>query len=166
MGSRAALGACIGAVVGLVAITPAAGYVSIGHSVFIGVLAAMVSNRAVHVKSTSTLDVFPCHGVGGMVGMLATGLLARDVGLFSGQTRTMLLHLLALVLVSAFAFVVSYLLYWVTDRLITLRVPIEQEALGLDISQHNEFLELDPFRQFGGLAQADSPLDPAPGAKR
>jgi hypothetical protein len=57
-------------------------------------------------------------------------------------------------------------LYWVTDRLITLRVPIEQDALGLDISQHNEFLELDPFRQFGGLAQADSPLDPAPGAKR
>ena len=149
-----ALGACIGAVVGLVAITPAAGFVSVGHSVFIGVLASLVSNWAVHLKSKSnlddTLDVFPCHGVGGMVGMLATGLLARDVGLFAGQTRTMMFHLVALVLVSTFAFVTSYVLYWLTDRLITLRVPIEQEAIGLDISQHAEYLDLEPFRQFGG----------------
>jgi hypothetical protein len=61
-----ALGACIGAVVGLVAITPAAGYVSIGSSVLIGILASMVSNIAVHWKTKSslddTLDVFPCHG--------------------------------------------------------------------------------------------------------
>jgi Amt family ammonium transporter len=153
-----ALGACIGAVVGLVAITPAAGFVTIGHSVFIGTLASIVSNVAVHFKTKSTLDdtldVFPCHGVGGIVGMLATGLLARDVGLIWGETRTMLFHLLALVVVSAFAFSVSYVLYWVTDRLITLRVPPEQETIGLDISQHNEFLDLDPFRQFGGFAAA------------
>ena len=156
-----ALGACIGAVVGLVAITPAAGFVSIPHSAVIGVVAALVSNWAVHLKSKSTLDdtldVFPCHGVGGMVGMLATGLLARDVGLMAGETRTMLLHLAALVLVTAFAFVASYLLYWITDRLITLRVPVAQEAIGLDISQHNEFLELDAFRQFGGAAPPDTP---------
>lgn len=62
----------------------------------------------------------------------------------------MLFHLLALVLVTVFVFLVSYVLYWLTDRLITLRVPIEQEVVGLDISQHDEFLELDPFRQFGG----------------
>jgi Amt family ammonium transporter len=147
-----ALGACIGAVVGLVAITPAAGFVSIGHSVVIGVAAAIVSNFAVHLKVKSTLDdtldVFPCHGVGGIVGMLATGVLARDVGLFWGQTRTMLVHLLALGVVTAFAFFGSYLLYWATDRLVTLRVAPEQERVGLDISQHNEFLEIDPFRQF------------------
>jgi SAM-dependent methyltransferase len=114
----------------------------------------------VHLKSTSTLDdtldVFPCHGAGGMGGMLATGVLARDVGLLAGETRTMVLHLAALILVSVFAFVASYLLYWITDRLITLRVPVAQEAIGLDISQHNEFLELDAFRQFGG-APADAP---------
>ena len=154
-----ALGACIGAVVGLVAITPAAGFVSVGHSVFIGVLAALVSNWAVHLKSKSnlddTLDVFPCHGVGGMVGMLATGLLAREVGLLSGQTHTMMFHLVALVLVTAFAFLMSYALYWVTDRLITLRVPVEQEAVGLDISQHSEYLDLEPFRQFGGHGSAE-----------
>src|SRR5215218_8443056 len=72
-----ALGACVGAVVGLVAITPAAGYVSIGESIFIGTCASVVSNLMVHFKNSSTLDdtldVFPCHGVGGMAGMLMTG---------------------------------------------------------------------------------------------
>src|SRR5205814_7980940 len=67
-----ALGACVGAVVGLVAITPAAGYVSIGASIFIGTCASVVSNLMVHWKNASTvddtLDVFPCHGVGGRVG--------------------------------------------------------------------------------------------------
>jgi len=156
-----ALGACIGAVVGLVAITPAAGYVSVGHSVFIGIIAALVSNVAVHLKSKSslddTLDVFPCHGMGGIVGMLATGFLARDVGLYFGQTRTMLFHLLALVVVGTFSFGVSWLLYWVTDSLITLRVAPAEEAIGLDLSQHGEFLELDPFHQFGGFAGQNEP---------
>src|SRR5215204_3275649 len=74
------LGFCIGAVVGLVAITPAAGFVAIPQSITIGVIAAIISNIAVHYKSKSklddTLDVFPCHGVGGMVGMLLTGVFA------------------------------------------------------------------------------------------
>ena len=103
-----ALGACIGAVVGLVAITPAAGYVSIPQSIFIGFAASVVSNMAVHWKTKTTLDdtldVFPCHGVGGIVGMLLTGVLARDVGLIWGQTTTFVNHLLALVIVSAFSF--------------------------------------------------------------
>src|ERR1700722_14557371 len=71
------VGFCVGAVVGLVAITPAAGYVAVPQSIFIGVLAAIISNMAVHFKATKTvlddtLDVFPCHGIGGMVGMLMT----------------------------------------------------------------------------------------------
>ncbi len=147
-----ALGACIGAVVGLVAITPAAGYVSVAHSIFIGAVASAISNFAVHVKSKSTLDdtldVFPCHGMGGIVGMLLTGVFARDVGLFYGQTRTMLFHLAALAIVGAFAFGLSWILYWLTDRLISLRVMPAEEAIGLDISQHDEFLELDPMRQY------------------
>src|SRR5258705_7143869 len=72
------MGFCIGAVVGLVAITPAAGFVAIPQSIFIGVFAAIVSNLAVYFKQKSTLDdtfdVFPCHGIGGMVGMLMTGI--------------------------------------------------------------------------------------------
>src|SRR5213080_2166203 len=91
-----ALGACVGAVVGLVAITPAAGYVSIGESIFIGTCASVVSNLMVHWKNNKstvddTLDVFPCHGVGGMVGMLMTGVFAKDVGLMSGHAYTFLL---------------------------------------------------------------------------
>src|SRR5215468_9368616 len=75
------MGFCIGAVVGLVAITPAAGFVAIPQSIFIGVFAAVVSNLAVYIRQKSTklddtLDVFPCHGLGGMVGMLLTGVFA------------------------------------------------------------------------------------------
>src|SRR5882724_1517680 len=74
------IGFCVGAVVGLVAITPAAGFVAIPQSIFIGVIAAVVSNVAVYYRSKSilddTLDVFPCHGIGGMVGMLMTGIFA------------------------------------------------------------------------------------------
>src|SRR5262245_59053578 len=150
-----ALGACIGAVVGLVAITPAAGFVSIPHSIFIGFAASIVSNMAVHWKSRSTLDdtldVFPCHGVGGIVGMILTGVLARDVGLFWGQTTTFMYHLLALVIVSAFSFVGALGLFKLTDWLLPIRVTPEQEAVGLDLSQHGAFMELEPTRQFGHI---------------
>jgi ammonium transporter, Amt family len=137
-----ALGACIGAVVGLVAITPAAGYVGIRESIVIGVVASVVSNLAVHWKTRSTLDdtldVFPCHGVGGMTGMVMTGIFAKDVGLTSGKYQTFLFHLLALVIVAVFAFGGSWLLYKLTDLLIPLRVTHEQETTGLDVSQHGE----------------------------
>jgi ammonium transporter, Amt family len=137
-----ALGACIGAVVGLVAITPAAGFVSIRESIVIGVIASVVSNLAVHWKTRSTLDdtldVFPCHGVGGMTGMLLTGVFAKDVGLTSGKFGTFLAHLVALCVVAAFSFVGSWLLYKLTDLVIPLRVTEEQEIMGLDLSQHAE----------------------------
>jgi ammonium transporter, Amt family len=140
-----ALGACVGAVVGLVAITPAAGYVSIGESIFIGTCASVVSNLMVHWKNTSTvddtLDVFPCHGVGGMVGMLMTGLFAKDVGLTSGHAWTFLVHCGALVFVAVFSYAGSWILYKVTNTIIPLRVSDEQEEIGLDLSQHGEVME-------------------------
>ncbi len=143
-----ALGACIGAVVGLVAITPAAGFVSVGASILIGALASVVCNTAAHWKSKTalddTLDVFPCHGVGGMVGMIATGVFAQGVGLIYGDSKTFMYHLLALVIVGAFTFVGSYILLKVTDAIIPLRVTAEQEDVGLDISQHGEQLDLEP----------------------
>jgi len=137
-----AMGACIGAVVGLVAITPAAGFVTVRDSVVIGLVASIVSNLAVHLKTKSTLDdtldVFPCHGVGGMVGMIATGVYAKDVGLIYGQTTTFMYHMIALVIVAAFSFVGSLILYKLTDLIIPLRVPEDQEYTGLDLSQHGE----------------------------
>src|SRR5437773_6520289 len=139
-----ALGACVGAVVGLVAVTPAAGYVSIGASIFIGTCASVVSNLMVHWKNASTLDdtldVFPCHGVGVMVGMLLTGVFAKDVGLMSGHAYTFLLHCGALVFVAVFSFAGSWVLYKFTAFIIPLRVSDEQEEIGLDLSQHGEVM--------------------------
>lgn len=139
-----AMSACIGAVVGLVAITPAAGFVTIGQSVFIGFAAAIVSNLAVYYKQRTslddTLDVFPCHGVGGITGMILTGVFAKDVGLIYGQTTTFYYHLLALLAVGIFTFGGSYLIFKLTNAIISLRVSPEEEKLGLDISQHQEKL--------------------------
>jgi Amt family ammonium transporter len=137
-----AVGACVGAVVGLVAITPAAGFVSVRHSIIIGVVAAVVSNLAVHLRTRSslddTLDVFPCHGVGGLVGMLATGIFAKEVGLIHGNPKTFLMHLLAIVIVGAYTFFGSYILYKVVDAITPLRVARTDEEVGLDLSQHGE----------------------------
>lgn len=139
---RSATGAAIGAVVGLVAITPAAGFVTVGQSVFFGFIASLISYLAVRIKSRTniddTLDVFPCHGLGGIVGMLLTGIFAKEVGLIYGETTTFLYHLLGLAIVSVFAFGGSYLLYKLTDIILPMRVSTEQEQKGLDITQHGE----------------------------
>ena len=136
------LGACIGAIVGLVAITPAAGFVTLGQSIFIGFVAALVSNFAIRVNRKTeiddTLDVFPSHGVGGIVGMLLTGILAKDVGLIYGETNTFLFHLLALLIVGVYTFAGSWLLFKITDLLLSMRVRADQEERGLDASQHGE----------------------------
>jgi len=143
------IGACIGAVVGLVAITPACGFVNVGESIAIGAIAAVCSNIAVHFKNKSTLDdtldVFPCHGVGGMVGMIMTGIFAadygtgiKDWGLAYGEYKTFTHHMIGLVGVAVFAFVGSYALYYVTNLIDPIRVTKEEEELGLDITQHGE----------------------------
>ena len=148
-----ALGACIGAVVGLVAITPAAGFVSIPSALAIGFIASIVSNLVVSNfpkgKIDDALDVFACHGVGGMVGMLLTGVFASksvnaivgdNQGLIYGDTTLFFTQLKAMVLVSIFAFVVSYTLFFIVNKITPLRVSEEKEELGLDITQHGEFL--------------------------
>jgi Amt family ammonium transporter len=137
-----AIGACVGAVVGLVAITPAAGFVTVGASIFIGVAASIVSNFAVYWKSRSglddTLDVFPCHGVGGIVGMLLTAVFAKDVGLVFGGTTTLMWHVGTLIGVAVFVTAGSWILYKVSDAIIPLRVSEKEEEDGLDLSQHGE----------------------------
>lgn len=137
-----ALGFCIGAVVGLVAITPAAGFVTVPASIVIGTLSAVVSHVVVDLKERigvdDTLDVFACHGVGGMMGMIFTGVFAKDVGLVFGQTETFLKHLIALVAVAAFSFFASYILYRVVNSVLPMRVSASDEEQGLDFSQHGE----------------------------
>lgn len=143
------LGFCIGAIIGLVAITPGAGYVAIPQSIFIGVIAAIISNIAVYYKQKSrlddTLDVFPCHGIGGIVGMLLTGIFATKVvnaagndGWFYGNAHFFLIQLKALVIVVAFSFSGSWLIFKFIDYILPMRVSELDEEMGLDASQHDE----------------------------
>ena len=143
------VGFCIGAVVGLVAITPGAGFVAIPQSIFIGVLAAVISNAAVMIKSKSklddTLDVFPCHGIGGMVGMLLTGVFATKAvnaagndGLAYGNAVFFFTQLKAMTIVVAYSFTVSWLIFKFINFIVPVRVSEEEEAEGLDASQHDE----------------------------
>jgi ammonium transporter, Amt family len=143
------LGFCIGAVVGLVAITPGAGFVAIPQSIFIGFIAAIVSNMAVYYKSKSklddTLDVFPCHGIGGIVGMILTGVFATKTvnaagadGLFYGGTAFFFTQLKGLAIVVAYSFAMSFAIFKFINFILPIRVSQEDELLGLDASQHNE----------------------------
>lgn len=142
-------GFCIGAVVGLVAITPAAGFVAIPQSIFIGVIAAIISNIAVYIKSKSslddTLDVFPCHGIGGMVGMLMTGIFATKAvnsaganGLAYGNPDFFFTQLKAMLCAVSYSFIVSFLIFKLVNFIVPLRVSDIEEETGLDVSQHDE----------------------------
>lgn len=143
------LGFCIGAVVGLVAITPGAGFVSIPSSIFIGAFAAVLSNLAVVWKSKTslddTLDVFPCHGVGGIVGMLLTGIFATKTvnpagvdGLLYGNPAFFLTQVKGALIAISFSFVMSFIIFKVINLIEPIRVSSEEEEAGLDASQHNE----------------------------
>lgn len=139
-----ALGACIGAVVGLVAITPAAGFITISESIFVGFISAVVSNMMLNWKKLKsiddTLDVFACHGVGGIMGMILTAILAHgeNASLLHGGWSVFAHHMVALILVCGFTFCGALLLYKITDMIIPLRVSEESEKIGLDLSQHSE----------------------------
>jgi Amt family ammonium transporter len=139
-----ALGACIGAVVGLVVITPSAGFVTIPQSIFFGFIGAIVSNKMVYWQKLKeiddTLDVFACHGVGGIMGMILTAIFAQgeNASLLHGGWSVFSHHMIALILVSVFTFGGAFLLFKFTNAIIPLRVSEEDELLGLDLSQHGE----------------------------
>jgi len=137
-----AIGACIGAIVGLVAITPAAGVVTLGQSMFIGFVAALISNLAIRLfrklNIDDTLDVFPSHGIGGITGMILTALFASEVGLIYGETETFVMHLVAILLVVVYTLAMSYFLFKIVNLITPLRVREDQEERGLDASQHGE----------------------------
>ncbi len=136
-----AMGAAIGAVVGLVAITPSAGWVSVGQSITIAFITTIVCNMAVHWKNKTNvddaLDVFPTHGVGGILGTILTGIFVYETNEIS-YFHSFLNHVLAVGIVIAYSFVVTYSLYWITNKLIPIRVSEKSEVIGLDKSQHDE----------------------------
>lgn len=148
-GRPSAIGISLGAVAGLVAITPASGYVGVLSSILIGVVAGIVSNFAgnwrMRTELDDALDVFACHGVSGFWGAIATGLFATVSvnaaganGFFFGNPHQLWVQLVAAIVVAAFAFVGSYLLLKAIDTFIGLRVSRAEEEAGLDMSQHGE----------------------------
>jgi Amt family ammonium transporter len=147
-GKPSAVGISVGAVVGLVAITPAAGYVTVTSALIIGLLAGTISNlvsswRLARTRIDDTLDVFACHGVGGIWGSIATGLFAVAAvngvnGLFYGNPGQLVSQLIAVGVVAPFAFFGSYALLKVINVFSPLRVSQEEEDTGLDISQQGE----------------------------
>ena len=148
-GKPSAVGIAVGAVCGLAAITAASGYVSFMAAVIIGLAAGIVSNlvanwRAGRSRIDDTLDVFACHGIGGIIGAIAVGLFATTLvnplvhGLVDGNLVLLGVQVLAVLVVSAFAFGGSYLLLRLVDLFSPLRVSPKEEEDGLDISQHGE----------------------------
>jgi len=139
-----AMGAAVGCVVGLVAITPSAGYVTVGQSIFISFVITIICNISVYWRSHSriddALDVFPTHGMGGICGTVLTGIFIQE-GLISGTKEGFIIflyHILAVVIVIVYTFIMSYFGYWFIDKMIPMRVSTESEKVGLDYSQHDE----------------------------
>lgn len=139
-----AMGAAVGCVVGLVAITPSAGYVTVGQSITISFIITLICNIAVNWGKgrgvDDALDVFPTHGTGGIFGTVLTGIFIQE-GLIAGTWDgfvIFLYHLLAIALVIVYTFAMSYVGYRLVDHFIPLRVSTKSELIGLDISQHDE----------------------------
>jgi len=149
-GKPTALGAASGAVAGLATITPAAGYVGVPAAIIIGIVAGILCYLAVNLKSKfrydDSLDVVGVHGVGSTWGMIATGLFSstainaavKNGGLFAGNTHFFSVQLLAILVVWAYAFGVTFIILKALDMIVGLRVDEEHEVVGLDLSQHGE----------------------------
>ena len=144
IGKASALGAASGIVAGLVAITPAAGFVEPLWAMVIGFLAGFICFSAVVMKIKvgydDSLDVFGIHAVGGAWGALATGLFVTigGTGLLVGNFHQVWVQLVGIGSAGAYSFIVTYILVIIIDKTIGLRVNDEDEEMGLDTTQHGE----------------------------
>jgi len=144
------LGTATGAVAGLVAITPAAGFVSVLSAIIIGVLVSVFCYMAVTLIKPKfgyddALDVFGVHCVGGIWGALATGLFASKAvnpagadGLFFGNPKQFFIQAAAVAVTMVYSFIVSYIIYKIIDVCMKVRVNKKEETIGLDLTQHHE----------------------------
>jgi Amt family ammonium transporter len=146
-GKASVIGAAAGAVAGLVAITPASGFVEPAESIIIGALAGILCYGAVRLRVLSglddSLDVVGVHGMGGLWGGIATGLFASATvggvdGLFRGNADQMVDQVAAIAIVAVYSFVVTGIILKALDLTIGLRPSEDEEQLGLDVTQHGE----------------------------
>ncbi len=149
-GAPTILGAATGAVAGLVAITPACGFVNPMNAIFIGILVALFCYIAVVMLKSwlgydDSLDAFGVHGVGGIWGTLATGLFAEKAvnaagadGLFFGNPRQFFVQFLLVVITPLFAAAMTWIIFKAVDALVGMRVEKQDEIVGLDLTQQSE----------------------------
>jgi Amt family ammonium transporter len=148
-GRPSIIGMCTGAVVGLVAITPASGFVNVPSAIIIGLVVSPLSYGAIKLKDRfhldDSLDVWACHGVGGVWGALATGIFASVLvnasgsnGLLFGNPMQLMIQAFSVVVVAAFSFVATLVILKIIDIVIGLRVTPTEEAVGLDLAQQIE----------------------------
>ena len=147
-----ATGATIGLVVGLVVITPAAGYVSVGHAILMCLISSVICNHFAHFMKSKTslddtLDVFACHGMGGILGAIMTGLFAQTAInpavkvqglLISGETELFVANLMGVVGTIAYTAIVTFVLIKVISLITPIRISEEEEKAGLDAVIHGE----------------------------
>lgn len=149
-GKPTAMGAAVGAVAGLVAITPAAGYVTLQSAICIGLIAAIACNYATRLikhtlKTDDTVDVFACHGVGGTVGTILTAVFAtKEInpaganGLLYGETDLLVANCVGALAVIAYTMVMTFVVLKIVRRITPVRVTEAEENDGLDATQHGE----------------------------
>lgn len=148
IGKPTVVGACTGAVVGLVAITPGAGFVSLWSSIIIGFLVSpfcfyFISVIKQKLQLDDALDAFGCHGVGGIFGGIMTGIFADSAvggkaGLFYGNVQLFLAQLESIVFTIVFAGLLSFVIISVIKFFMPIRVTDTEEALGMDRIEHDE----------------------------
>ena len=144
------LGTITGSIAGLATITPASGYVTVFAAAVIGFAASMVCYFFVAIVKTKlgyddSLDAFGVHGVGGILGTLATGLFASKAinpagadGLLYGNPKQFMVQLIAVAVTALYSFAASYIIYKVVNLIIKVRVDQKEEIIGLDLTQHHE----------------------------
>jgi Amt family ammonium transporter len=176
------IGACAGAVAGLVAITPASGFVEPMAALAIGVGAGVFCYLAVQIRTRTSLDdsldVVGVHGVGGLWGGIATGIFAvaavsglQYEGVIEGDPGQMVDQLVAMGAVAAYSFIVTSIILKVLDVTMGLRVSEDDENIGLDVSQHGErgyvIEEPGPLAMAPQISASTAPApEPSPGAQR
>ena len=150
LGKPTAMGAAVGAVAGLVAITPAAGYVTLQGALAIGLIVAIICHHAVRLvkhklKTDDTVDVFACHGIGGTVGTILTAVFATKTvnpagadGLLYGGTALFNANMIGAIVVIGYTMVMTYVIFKLVSFFMPVRVTQEEEEDGLDATQHGE----------------------------
>ncbi len=157
-----AVGGAIGLVVGLVTITPAAGFVSVGHAILMCAVSGVLCNLFAHFIKTQTrlddaLDVFACHGMGGILGAIMTGMFASSAInpvvsvqgiLISGETKLFIANIVAVVAVGIYTAIVTYVLIKLVSFITPIRVSEKDETAGLDTSLHGEAARFHDRRNY------------------